>query len=59
VNTEFVGTFALVFFGCGAAGMMAKELQTRKEFPSRQKPGSFSVGDALEKLQNSGWNSDN
>jgi hypothetical protein len=59
VNTEFAGPFALVFFGCGAAAIVAKEIQTLREFPLRQKPGSFSVGDALEKLRNAGQNSDN
>ena len=59
MNTQFVGTFALVFFGCGAAAMMAKELHTLKGIPPRQRPGSFSVGDGLEKLENPGQNSDN
>ena len=35
----------------------AKELQTLRLAP--EKPGSFSVGDALEELQNAGHNSDN
>ena len=32
------------------AGDRRAELQTFKDFPPRQKPGSFSVGDALDKL---------
>ena len=40
-----------------AQAIVAKDLQTLKEFPPRQKPGSFSVGDALEKLQSAGQNS--
>jgi arylsulfatase len=34
-----------------AQAFVAKFLNTFKEYPPRQKPGSFSVGDALEKLQ--------
>jgi len=30
---------------------VAKFLGTFKEYPPRQKPGSFSVGDALSQLQ--------
>ena len=33
-----------------AQAIVARSLQTFKEFPPRQKPGSFSVGDAMEKL---------
>ena len=43
-----------MFVMAPAQAIVAKELQTLKEFPPRQKPGSFSVGDALEKLQNAG-----
>ena len=35
-----------------AQAIVARELQTLKDFPPRQKPGSFSVGDALDKLMN-------
>jgi hypothetical protein len=35
-----------------AQAIVAKEIQTLQEFPPRQKPGSFSVGDALDKLTN-------
>ena len=35
-----------------AQAIVARELQTFKDFPPRQKPGSFSVGDALDKLMN-------
>jgi arylsulfatase A-like enzyme len=48
-----------MFLMAPAQAIVAKEIQTLKEFPPRQKPGSFSVGDALEKLQNAGHNSDN
>jgi arylsulfatase len=34
-----------------AQAIVAKFLGTFKEYPPRQKPGSFSVGDALEQLQ--------
>jgi arylsulfatase len=36
-----------------AQSMVAKFLSSFKEFPPRQKPGSFSVGDALSTLQTS------
>lgn len=48
-----------MFVMAPAQAILAKEIQTLREFPPRQKPGSFSVGDALEKLQNAGQNSDN
>jgi arylsulfatase A-like enzyme len=48
-----------MFLMAPAQAIVGKEIQTLKEFPPRQKPGSFSVGDALEKLQNAGQNSDN
>jgi arylsulfatase A-like enzyme len=48
-----------MFVMAPAQAIVAKEIQTLREFPPRQKPGSFSVGDALEKLQNAGQNSDN
>ncbi len=35
-----------------AQAIVAKEIQTFKDFPPRQKPGGFSVGDALDKLTN-------
>ncbi len=35
-----------------APAIVAQELLTLKDFPPRQKPGSFSVGDALDKLTN-------
>jgi arylsulfatase len=34
-----------------AQAIVAKFLKTFKEYPPAQKPGSFSVGDALEQLQ--------
>jgi arylsulfatase len=34
-----------------AQAVVAKFLATFKEYPPRQKPGSFSVGDALQSLQ--------
>jgi arylsulfatase len=34
-----------------AQTIVAKFLGTFKEYPPRQKPGSFSVGDALSHLQ--------
>jgi len=33
-----------------AQTLVANEIATFKQFPPRQKPGSFSIGDALEKL---------
>ena len=41
-----------MFVMAPAQAIVARELQTFKDFPPRQKPGSFSVGDALEKLLN-------
>jgi arylsulfatase len=41
-----------MFVMAPAQAIVARELQTFKEFPPRQKPGSFSVGDALDKLLN-------
>jgi arylsulfatase A-like enzyme len=35
-----------------ALALVAQEIQTFKDFPPRQKPGSFSIGEALEKLTN-------
>ncbi|MEM9237096.1 MAG: arylsulfatase [Verrucomicrobiota bacterium] len=35
-----------------AQAYVGKYLQTFKEFPPRQKPGSFSLGDAMEKIMN-------
>ena len=48
-----------MFLMAPAQAIVAEEIQTLRDFPPRQKPGSFSVGDALEKLQNAGQNSDN
>ena len=39
-----------MFVFAPAQAIVARELQTFKDFPPRQKPGSFSVGDALDKL---------
>ncbi len=36
-----------------AQGFVAKFLGTFKEYPPRQKPGSFGVGDALSHIQTS------
>jgi arylsulfatase len=36
-----------------AQTIVAQELQTFREFPPRQKPGSFSVGEAMDMLMNS------
>ena len=41
-----------MFVMAPAQAFVARELQTFKDFPPRQKPGSFSVGDALDKLLN-------
>jgi arylsulfatase len=41
-----------MFVMAPAQAIVAKELQTLQAFPPRQKPGSFSVGDALDKLLN-------
>jgi arylsulfatase A-like enzyme len=41
-----------MFVVAPAQAIVANELQSFKEFPPRQKPGSFSVGDALDKLLN-------
>jgi arylsulfatase len=42
-----------VFVAVPVQTMVARMLVTFKEFPPRQKPASFSVGQALEQLQNS------
>jgi hypothetical protein len=34
-----------------AQAHVARWLQSFKEFPPRQKPGSFSLGDAMDKIQ--------
>jgi arylsulfatase len=34
-----------------AQGIVARFIETFKEYPPRQKPASFSVGDALAQLQ--------
>lgn len=39
-----------------AQALVANEIATFKEFPPRQKPGSFSVGDALNKLTSNNGN---
>ena len=41
-----------MFVMAPAQAIVGRELQTFKDFPPRQKPGSFSVGDALDKLMN-------
>lgn len=41
-----------MFVMAPAQAIVAKELQTFKDFPPRQKPGSFLIGDAMEKLVN-------
>ena len=35
-----------------AQALVAQHLTSFQQFPPRQKPGSFSVGEALEKLRN-------
>ena len=39
-----------MFVMAPAQAIVARELQTFKDFPPRQKPRSFSIGDAMEKL---------
>ena len=41
-----------MFVMAPAQAIVAREIQTFRDFPPRQKPGSFSVGDALDKLMN-------
>jgi hypothetical protein len=41
-----------MFVMAPAQAIVAREVQTLKDFPPRQKPGSFSVGEALDKLVN-------
>jgi hypothetical protein len=41
-----------MFVMAPAPAIVERELQTFKDFPPRQKPGSFSIGDAMEKLIN-------
>jgi hypothetical protein len=41
-----------VFVLVPAQAIVAKHLQTFQEFPPRQKPGSFSIDQAMEKLMN-------
>ena len=43
-----------MFVMAPAQAIVGRELQTFKDFPPRQKPGSFSIGDAMEKLINGG-----
>ena len=43
-----------MFVMAPAQAIVGSELQTFKDFPPRQKPGSFSIGDAMEKLINGG-----
>ena len=45
--------FALV----PAQAYVAKHLATYREYPPRQKPGSFSLNEVLEKLQDHGGGS--
>ena len=40
-----------VFLLVPAQAFVGKWLQSFKDFPPRQKPGSFSIGDAMKKLQ--------
>lgn len=39
-----------------AQALVAKYLQSFKDFPPRQKPGSFNLSNAMEKIQSSGPN---
>jgi len=39
-----------------AQAFVGQWLQSFKEFPLRQKPGSFNLGDAMDKLTDSGSN---
>ena len=39
-----------MFVMAPAQAIVGRELQTFKDFPPRQKPGSFSIGDAMQKL---------
>jgi arylsulfatase len=41
-----------VFVLVPAQTIVAQHLQTFQEFPPRQKPGSFSIDQAMEKLMN-------
>jgi hypothetical protein len=41
-----------VFVLVPAQAIVAQHLQTFQEFPPRQKPGSFSIDQAMEKLMN-------
>ena len=41
-----------MFLMAPAIAIVQRELATFKDFPPRQKPGSFTIGDALDKLTN-------
>ncbi len=41
-----------MFLVAPAIAIVQRELATFKDFPPRQKPGSFTIGDALDKLLN-------
>ena len=48
VTTDFAGAILLV----PAQSIVAQHLATFQAFPPRQKPGSFSIDQAMEKLMN-------
>jgi arylsulfatase len=43
-----------MFLMVPAQAFVARHLETYKDFPPRQKPGSFSLDQVLEKLQSGG-----
>ncbi|HVP34750.1 MAG TPA: arylsulfatase [Steroidobacteraceae bacterium] len=53
---EGYGTYILnhAFLLVGAQAFVGKHLQSYAEYPPRQKPGSFTLADVLEKLQEGG-----
>ena len=44
------GSLSMHFVLVPAQGIVGQQLATFQEFPSRQKPGSFSIEQAMEKL---------
>ncbi|MHC4992509.1 MAG: arylsulfatase, partial [Planctomycetota bacterium] len=53
-NTYYDWMIDRVFFLVPAQAYVGEFLQTFREFPPRQKAGSFSIDQVMEKLQTSG-----
>jgi len=53
-NTYYDGMLDRVFVFGAAQDYVGQMLESFKEFPSRQKAGSFGIDQVMEKLQTSG-----